>query len=57
MGSMKIQEKQKLSSADCVVEDLKNDREFMSGILAGVEDCKKGRVRRWSEIKKELGIK
>lgn len=31
-------------------------QDFIEGIKRGVEDYRRGRVRRWSEIKKELNI-
>jgi len=55
MGPTKARGKISLSSAD-VVEELKKDKDIMASVLRGVEDCKAGRVRLWSEIKRERGI-
>lgn len=33
-----------------------SDKEFMSGVKKGLKDFKKGKMRRWDDIKKELGI-
>lgn len=34
---------------------VKSDDEFMEGIMRGVRDCKEGRIRPWSEVKKRIG--
>lgn len=39
-----------------IVDHIKADREFMDGMRKGVKACKEGRVRLWSEIKKESGL-
>jgi hypothetical protein len=36
---------------------MRADRDFVDGIRKGVKDCKEGRVRPWSEIKKEMNLK
>ena len=38
------------------VEDLKNDNEFMSGVLEGFEDYRNGRTELWPDVKVELGL-
>jgi len=45
-----------LSINDCLANHIKSDSDFMDGIRRGLKDCKEGRVRPWSQIKKELGI-
>jgi len=45
-----------MSLNDCLANYIKADRHFMDGIHRGVIACKEGRIRPWSEIKRELGI-
>ena len=45
-----------VSLNDHIAEYMKADKEFMDGIRKGVRACKEGRMRRWSEIKGELGL-
>ncbi|KKN84472.1 hypothetical protein LCGC14_0289340 [marine sediment metagenome] len=33
------------------------DKDFMGGVRRGLEDYRAGRMRPWSEVKKELGLK
>ena len=39
-----------------LLDAVKTDKEFMDGIRKGAKACKEGRVRLWSEIKKELNL-
>ncbi len=41
---------------DHIAAFMKADKEFMEGIRRGVQACREGKVRRWAEIKKELGL-
>lgn len=46
-----------VSLNDHIAEYIKADREFMEGIRKGVQACREGKVRRWADIKKELGLR
>ena len=51
-------ERNSLSSLnDHIAIYMRADRDFVDGIRKGVKDCKEGRVRPWSEIKKEMNLK
>ena len=39
-----------------IVEHMKADKDFMDGVRRGMADMKAGRVKPWSQVKKELGI-
>jgi len=45
-----------ISLNDHIAEYMKADKEFMDGIHKGVKACCEGKVRLWSEVKKELGL-
>ena len=51
-----IERKGHVSLNDHIAEYVKTDREFIEGIKEGVRACVEGRVRRWSEIKRELKL-
>lgn len=38
------------------VEELVKTKEFKKAMVKSIEDIKAGRVRKWSVIKKELGL-
>ena len=35
---------------------IRGSHDFMGGIRRGLADCREGRIKPWSKIKKELGI-
>ncbi len=43
-----------VSLNDHIAEYIKADKEFIDGIRRGVRACCEGKIRRWTEIKKEL---
>ena len=45
-----------VSLNDCLANYIKGDRHFIDGIRRGVTACREGRMKPWSEIKKELAI-
>ena len=47
--------KQEFPNSD-LVEALKNDNEFMDGVLEGFEDYRNSRTELWSDVKKELDL-
>jgi hypothetical protein len=49
---MVMTEKEKKALAD----ELRNDKEFMDGVRRGLQDYHEGKVRLWSEVRKELGL-
>jgi len=51
-----IERKNHISLNDHIVEYMKADKEFMDGIRKGVRACCEGKVRPWSEVKRELGL-
>jgi hypothetical protein len=52
-----IERKGQVSLNDHIAEYVKADKEFISGIRKGVRACKEGKVRRWVEVKRELGLR
>lgn len=61
MGSVELLERQvssrrNVSLNDCLADHINSDSGFVDGIRRGVRDCKEGRLKPWSQIKKELGI-
>jgi len=51
-----IERKGNVSLNDHIAEYVKADEEFIGGIRKGVRACKEGRIRRWTEIKREMGL-
>jgi superfamily I DNA and RNA helicase len=47
----------RVSLNDHIAEYIKSDQEFLEGIRKGVRACKEDRVKRWADIKKELGLR
>jgi hypothetical protein len=39
-----------------VADYMKHSPDFLEGIEAGVKAAKEGRVRRWADVKKDLGL-
>ena len=51
-----IERKGHVSLNDHIAGYVKADSEFIEGIRKGVQACKEGKIRRWAEIKKEMGL-
>lgn len=59
MGGIELLEREEIYTYDIPVNEyivhyIKNNKDLMLGIRRGVSDLKNGKVRPWSEIKKEL---
>ena len=54
--AIKERAKTQVSQDNDLVESLRNDKEFMDGVLEGFEDYKNGRMELWSHIKRELDL-
>ena len=51
-----IDKKANVSLNDHIAEYMRADKEFIDGVRKGVRACRKGKVRRWAEIKRDLGL-
>ncbi len=56
MPKVKEGKREEVSLNDHIADYIKADEEFMDGMRRGVKACEEGRVRLWSEIKKESGL-
>ena len=56
MPIIKEGKREEVSLNDHIAEYIKADIDFMDGMRKGVKACKEGRVRLWSEIKRESGL-
>lgn len=61
MGAIELMVRQQsdrhnITLNDCLANYIKSDSDFMDGIRRGLKACKEGRVKPWSQIKRELGI-
>ncbi len=52
-----IEKSDNVSLNDHIAEYMKADKEFIDGIRRGVRACCEGKIRRWTEIKKELRLR